>query len=142
MSWIKAFISGFLATLIFHQGLFGLFYLAGVVPSGPFNLSPVPPLGVPAVVSLAFFGGLWGILLWALLGRLKTLAFWSLMIILGAIGPTVVAMLVVFPLKGMEVSAQSWFGGLILNGFWGLGVAVFLTLLGARRTRTTNGNLL
>ncbi|MFL1405969.1 hypothetical protein ACJO2E_11570 [Marinobacter sp. M1N3S26] len=141
MSWIKAFISGFLATLIFHQGLFGLFYLAGVVPVGPFNLSPAPPLGVPAVVSLAFFGGLWGVLLWALLGHLKPPAFWCLMIVLGAIGPTAVAMLVVFPLKGMEVSAQSWFGGLILNGFWGLGVAVFLPLLGARQTRTTNGNL-
>ena len=140
MSWIKAFISGFLATLIFHQGLFGLFYLAGVVPGGPFNLSPVPPLGVPAVVSLAFFGGLWGILLWALLGRLKAPAFWGLMIILGAIGPTAVAMLVVFPLKGMEVSAQSWVGGLILNGFWGVGVAVFLTLLGARRAMASNDN--
>lgn len=133
MSWIKAFFSGFLATLVFHQGLFGLFYLAGVVPVGPFNLSPVPPLGVPAVASLAFFGGLWGVLLWALLGRLKTPAFWGLMVILGAVGPTAVAMLVVFPLKGMEVSAQTWVGGLILNGFWGLGVAVFLTLLGTRR---------
>lgn len=136
MSWIKAFISGFLATLVFHQGLLGLFYLAGIVPVAPFNLAPVPPLGVPAVLSLAFFGGLWGMVLWALLGRLGTLAFWCLMVVLGAIGPTAVAMLVVFPLKGMAVSAQTWIGGLILNGFWGLGVAVFLTLLGARRPGT------
>lgn len=133
MSWIKAFISGFLATLVFHQGLFALFYLAGMVPSAPFNLAPVPPFGVPAVVSLAFFGGLWGMVLWALVGRMAAPAFWSLMVLLGAIGPTAVAMLVVFPLKGLEVSAQSWIGGLILNGFWGLGVAAFLTLLGARR---------
>lgn len=133
MVWIKAFISGFLATLVFHQGLLGLFYLADVVPMAPFNLSPVPPLGVPAVVSLAFFGGLWGMALWALLGRLGKLAFWGLMVILGAIGPTAVAMLVVFPLKELEVTSQTWIGGLILNGFWGLGLAVFLTLLGARR---------
>lgn len=134
MPWIKAFISGFLATLVFHQGLFALFYLAGMAPSAPFNLSPVPPFGVPAVVSLAFFGGLWGMVLWALVGRMAAPAFWGLMVLLGAIGPTAVAMLVVFPLKGLEVSAQSWVGGLILNGFWGLGVAAFLTLLGARRT--------
>lgn len=133
MAWIKAFISGFLATLVFHQGLFGLFYLADVVPAAPFNLSPVPPFGVPAVASLAFFGGLWGIVLWALLGRLGKLAFWGLMVLLGALGPTAVAMLLVFPLKGMEVTSQTWVGGLILNGFWGLGVAVFLTLLGARK---------
>ena len=138
MSWIKAFISGFLATLVFHQGLFGLFYLAGVVPAGPFNLSPVPPFGAPSVVSLAFFGGLWGIVLWAFLRGLGTLTFWGLMVILGAIGPTAVAMLVVFPLKEMEVTSQTWIGGLILNGFWGLGVAVFLTLLGARRVPATD----
>ena len=136
MSWIKAFISGFLATLVFHQGLFGLFYLAGVVPSGPFNLSPVPPLGVPAVVSLAFFGGLWGMVLWALLHRFSTMGFWSGMVLVGAIAPTAVAMLVVFPLKGLEVSGQTWIGGLILNGFWGLGVAVLLTLFGARSNRS------
>jgi len=61
MIWIKAFLSGFLATLVFHQGLFTLFWLAGVVPMGPYNFSSVPPLGVPAVISLSFFGGFWGI---------------------------------------------------------------------------------
>lgn len=133
MVWFKAFVSGFLATLIFHQGLFAVFYSAGVVASAPFDLSPVAPLGMPAVVSLAFFGGLWGMLLWAIVGRMATAGFWSLLVILGAIGPTVVAMLVVFPLKSIEVSAQMWIGGLILNGFWGLGVAIFLTIMGARK---------
>ncbi|WP_152206633.1 hypothetical protein [Marinobacter changyiensis] len=133
MVWFKAFVSGFLATLIFHQGLFAVFFYAGIVPAEPFNLSPVPPLGVPAVISLAFFGGLWGMVLWAIIGRMGTAGFWSLMILLGAIGPTVVAMLVVFPLKGVEPNAQMWIGGLILNAFWGLGVAVFLSIMGARK---------
>lgn len=136
MIWLKAFVSGLLATLIFHQGLFAAFYMAGVVSSAPFNLTPVPPFGVPAVLSLAFFGGLWGILLWLLLGRLDRLAFWPGNIIAGAIGPTAVAMLVVFPLKGIEVSAQTWTGGLMLNGFWGLGVALFMVLMGAKSART------
>lgn len=133
MIWLKAFVSGFLATLIFHQGLFAVFYFAGAVGSPPFNLTPVPPLGVPSVISLAFFGGLWGIVIWALIGRMKSLGFWSLSIILGAIGPTAVAMLVVFPMKGIEVTAQTWVGGVVLNGFWGLGLAIFLTLMGARK---------
>ncbi len=132
---LKAFISGLLATLIFHQGLFAVFYLAGMVPSAPFNLTPVPPLGVPSVISLAFFGGLWGIVLWFLLGRLNGLVFWLGNVIAGAIGPTAVAMLVVFPMKGIEVTAQTWTGGLVLNGFWGLGVALFMVLMGAKAAR-------
>jgi hypothetical protein len=132
---LKAFISGLLATLIFHQGLFAVFYLVGMVPSAPFNLTPVPPLGVPSVLSLAFFGGLWGIVLWLLLGRLNGLSFWLSNVIAGAIGPTAVAMLVVFPMKGLEVSAQTWTGGLVLNGFWGFGVALFMVLMGAKATR-------
>jgi len=90
MVWIKAFVAGFLATLIFHQGLFALFYLAGVVPAAPFNLTPVPPLGVPSVVSLAFFGGLWGVAIWAIAGRLNGALYWLGHVILGAIGPTAV----------------------------------------------------
>lgn len=140
MIWLKAFVSGFLATLIFHQGLFALFYFVGMVPAEPFNLNPVPPLGVPAVVSLAFFGGLWGLVLWAILGHLNGFKFWLGNVIVGAIGPTAVAMLVVFPLKGLAVSAQTWVGGLILNGFWGLGVAVFLVLMGAKAARSGAGN--
>lgn len=135
MIWLKAFISGLLATLIFHQGLFAVFYLAGMVPSAPFNLTPVPPLGVPAVLSLAFFGGLWGMVLWLLLGKLKGMVYWLGNVIVGAIGPTAVAMLVVFPMKGLEVTAQTWTGGLVLNGFWGLGVALFMVLMGAKAAK-------
>jgi hypothetical protein len=133
MIWLKAFVAGFLATLIFHQGLFGLLYLAGIVPVPPFNMGPVPPFGAPAILSLAFFGGLWGLPIWAIIRDLGTAAHWSMAIILGAIGPTLVAMLVVFPLKGMDVSAQTWVGGLLLNGFWGLGLAFFMKLMGARK---------
>lgn len=135
MVWLKAFIAGLLATLIFHQGLFGVFYLLGVVPAAPYNITPVPPLGVPSVLSLAFFGGLWGIALWAIAGRFIRAWYWLVHIVLGAIGPTAVAMLVVFPMKGLAVSSQTWVGGLILNGFWGLGVAVFMVLMAARAKR-------
>ena len=132
MVWLKAFIAGFLATLIFHQGLYMVFYLAGMVPQPPFNTQPVPPFGVPQILSLAFFGGLWGVLVWALLGRLFGALFWFGHIVVGAVGPTAVAMLVVFPMKGLDVTAQTWIGGLILNGVWGLGVAILMVLMRAR----------
>ena len=47
MPYAKAFAAGFLSTLIFHQGLLGLLFLAGVTPRAPFNLAPTAPLGVP-----------------------------------------------------------------------------------------------
>lgn len=133
MIWFKAFVSGFLATLVFHQGMLGLFNLAGLVPVSPFNLTPVGPLGVPAVISLAFFGGLWGMLAWLLIRNLAGASFWISSIVFGAIAPTLVAMLVVFPLKGLDVSLQTWIGGLIFNGAWGLGVAVFMRLMTMKR---------
>lgn len=133
MTWLKAFVSGFLATLIFHQGLYSLFYLAGAVSTEPFNFEPVPPFGIPAVVSLSFFGGLWGMVLWAILGRLSARLYWVLCVLVGAVAPTAVALLVMFPLKGLEVTPMTWVGGLLLNGFWGLGVATFQAIMGARK---------
>ncbi len=47
---IWGFAAGFLAVLIFHQtALLGL-HRAGIAPT-PWSLAPVPPFGMPAVVS-------------------------------------------------------------------------------------------
>ena len=67
MSHVRAFIAGFLSTLVFHQGVLALFWLAGALPRAPFDMTPAPPLGVPAVMSLAFWGGVWGVAIWQLL---------------------------------------------------------------------------
>src|SRR6266542_231826 len=56
-----AFIAGALAVPIFHQLLFLLFYLLGVIPVAPFSLEPTVPFGVPEVISSSFWGGVWGI---------------------------------------------------------------------------------
>lgn len=125
-----AFGSGFLATLLFHQGgLLGLWAL-GAVPVFPWDLTPVPPLGVPRVLSLAFFGGLWGLPCLFLgnwiLKRDFVVLYWLGLTLFGSIFPTLIAMLIVFPMKGIEVSAKLVIGGLILNALWGLGVAIGL----------------
>ena len=124
----KSFISGFLATLIFHQGLLAVFYVLGVVPNPPYNMNPVGFLSIPSVVSLSFFGGLWGVLIWKLIKDKVGTKHWLSSFFLGAIGPTAVAFLVVFPLKGIEVSLIMIPFGLILNGVWGLGVSCFMKL--------------
>ncbi len=132
MVWLKAFFSGFLATLLFHQTLFGVLYVAGIAPVPPYNLAPVAPLGIPAVLSLSFFGGLWGVVLWAIISRFEAAKYWALAVLVGAVGPTAVAMLLVFPMKGIDVSAPTWVAGLILNGFWGFGTALLMKLFKVR----------
>ncbi len=133
MSYVKAFFAGYISTLIFHQGLLALLFAAGVSPRAPFSMAPTGPLEIPAVISLAFWGGVWGAAIWPLLRAAGASAYWLRAIFIGAIGPSAVALFVVFPLKGYGV-AGGWdpkiiVGALLLNGAWGLGVAVLMRVM-------------
>ena len=72
-------IVGALAVIVFHQGTVYVVYhqfpliqaVTGAADafrgqSHGFNMRGIPPLGIPAVLSLAFWGGIWGIVLAAL----------------------------------------------------------------------------
>ena len=113
MVWVKAFLAGFLSTLVFHQGLIALFWLLGVIPTAPWDMTSAPPIGVPKVISLAFWGGVWGLPIWWLVRRWRGARQWLAALVAGAVGPTAVAMLVVFPLKGLDVNTTIVIGGLI-----------------------------
>ena len=130
---IVGFVSGFLATLLFHQPALWLLKAAGMTDRGPWQMSPVPPFGIPSVISLAFWGGVWGVILLFVLPRSAKSAYWLLAIAIGAIAPTLVAGLVVAPLKGLSIPADARGAmlllGLIVNGAWGLGTAVFARLM-------------
>ena len=133
MQFVKAFIAGFVSTLVFHQGVLALFYLAGASPNAPYDLGMVPPLHIPAVISLAFWGGIWGVAIWPVLKNAAGASYWLRALVIGAIGPSAVALFIVFPLKGKPM-AGGWdpkliVGALILNGAWGLGVALLMRLL-------------
>ena len=56
---ILGFIAGFLAVLIFHQTTWYLLNLGGLIPLDrpAWPLDPIPPYGVPSVISKAFWGG-------------------------------------------------------------------------------------
>jgi MFS-type transporter involved in bile tolerance (Atg22 family) len=138
MAFLKAFIAGFVSTLVFHQGVLTLLHLAGAFPRAPYDLGAVPPLGIPAVISLAFWGGVWGAAIWPLLKNAAGAAYWLRALVIGAIGPSAVALFIVFPLKGMPM-AGGWdpklvIGALVLNGAWGLGLALLMRLMTSART--------
>ncbi|MEH6490850.1 hypothetical protein [Halopseudomonas sp.] len=132
--WLLAFTAGFLAVLCFHQVALGLLHSAGIVPFAPFSLAATAPLGVPAVLSASFWGGLWGLVLVWVLARLGSQLVWLKAALFGGIALTVVALLVVFPLKGYGFNLAQlparFIIGFILNGFWGVGTLVFLRCFG------------
>jgi hypothetical protein len=128
---LRAFIAGFVSTLVFHQGLLAILHAAGASPRAAFNMEAVPPLGIPQVVSLAFWGGIWAIAMaYALKDFGGASAYWIWWTVIGALAPSIVALFIVFPLKGMPM-AGGWdpkiiVGALLLNGAWGFGSALIL----------------
>ena len=134
MRWVLTFIAGFLAVLCFHQPALGLLHSAGVVPFGPFSLAPTKPLGVPSVISGSFFGGLWALVLIVFLNWVGRSRLWLKAALFGGVSLTVVALFVVFPLKGIGIEIDKLPGrfmiGFILNACWGVGTLVFLRAFG------------
>ena len=132
------FAAGFIATLIFHQGLWYIFNQLGVIPLNrpAWAMDSTPPFEIPAIVSKAFWGGLWGLVLTSILMHLDGMSYWAAWIVLGAVALTAVAFFVVPPLKGQPIPAlwPRFFVGLALNGAWGFGTALLLRLVGAIRT--------
>ena len=101
MLLVRAFVAGFASTLIFHQGVLGLLHAGGISPRAPYSFAPAGPLHIPSVLSLAFWGGIWAIGLWFVLRDSTGAHYWLAWTIAGAIGPSAVALFVVFPLKSM-----------------------------------------
>jgi hypothetical protein len=136
---IAGFISGALAVLIFHQGAAALLHALALTPRAPYSFAHTAPLGVPLLWSLAFWGGVWGVLLAAALARVHGAAFILAATIFGAVLPTLVAWLVVAPLKGQPMAAglapMAMLIGPIVNGAWGLGTGIGLVLFGEPHRR-------
>jgi hypothetical protein len=133
-----AYVGGFLATLTLHQGALALMHALGWTDRVPFVLQPTPPFGLPQVISLALWGGVWGIVMIAALPR--ALANTSYIVagsVFGALLPSAVALLVVMPLKGLPMAGggdvRIIITSLILNGLWGAGTALFIDLFGRAR---------
>jgi hypothetical protein len=59
--------------------------------------------------------------------------YWIAWLVAGALGPSLVALFVVLPLKGKPVAGggnlKLIVGALLLNGVWGLGTALVLRLV-------------
>ncbi len=137
------FVAAAISVLTFHQGMWALLHAVGFMPMAPYPTRPIPPFGVPLIVDLCFWGGLYG----AVFGLLRprfTLPLWLCGLIMGIVA-ALVGMFIVAPIKGMPV-ANGWMAwpilrSFLINGCWGLGVGLILPLLMPRAPRHVGDGL-
>ncbi len=139
--FVLAFMAGFLAVVLFHQSLLALLHAVNFTPRSAYPTEPTQPFGIPQIWSLAFWGGLWGVVFATIAGRFRLeKSYWLAAVLFGAIAPTLVAWIVVAPLKNQPIAGDwkpvTMLTGLLLNGAWGVGTALLLKLFS--RTQMLN----
>ena len=129
-----AFVAGLLAVPLFHQPMLALLHALGITPATPYAMRPLPPFGVPQVLSQSFWGGVWGIVFALVAPRFpRGAGYWVAAALFGAFALSLVAWFVVAPIKGLPVAGggrpAAIATGLLVNGAWGLGTALLLMAL-------------
>jgi len=128
------FLSGAVAVLAFHQGALALLHVFQLSPRAPYSFAPTLPFGVPELWSLAFWGGVWGVVLAAAFARLDGARLVLASLLFGLLLPTLIAWFAVAPLKGQPLAAGGaplgMMAGLVVNAAWGFGAGLGLALFG------------
>jgi|HubBroStandDraft_6_1064221.scaffolds.fasta_scaffold859594_2 hypothetical protein len=137
MRALLGFVAAVISVLIFHQGMWAALHtlaLPGLTMPPPYPIDPIPPWGIPRIMNLCFWGGLYGIVFGLTLPRL-TAPLWLCGLGLGVIA-ALVGILVVPAVKGLPIGngwiLLNWVRSLLINGFWGIGVGLILPQLTAR----------
>ncbi len=134
---ILGFIAGAISVLTFHQVGFLIATQLKLANSIFYNMKPLPPWGVPTIVSQAFWGGLWGIaaafVVPRLPGLLKGVLGW---VLFAGVVVTLANWFIVLPIKGAPIGGGWRMPGPVVvpvvYAFWGFGMWVIYGL--ARRT--------
>ena len=136
---ILGFIFGALAALVFQQGALALLHSFGLTPNAPYSMNAVPPWGIPQVWSVAFWGGVWGVLLAAAVHRQEGGPLIVYSALFGLVFPTLAAWFMVAAMKGQPLAAgfepKRMLVGPIVNLAWGLGTGIALALFARSRAR-------
>ena len=135
------FVAAVLSVLIFHQGMWEALHLAGMMPPA-YPTNPVPPFGVPLILDLCFWGGVWGAVFGLVLPALPRAPMWVLGLGLG-IAAALTGIFIVPLIKRLPVSHNLAAGvferSFLINLCWGIGVGLILPLLlprGSSRRRS------
>lgn len=125
------FLAAVLAVLTFHQITVWVLGVLGLIQASPYSWAPVPPWGVPRIVNLCFWGGLYGAvfgLLWPTFAK----PAWLSGLVMGIIA-ALMGMFVVSAIKGLPAafgwSIGSMLRSFVINGMWGVGLGLFSSVL-------------
>jgi hypothetical protein len=128
------FLAGAISVLTFHQAAWSVFHylaLPGLGMPPPFPVDAVPPLHVPRILSLCFWGAVWGALFGAVWRGPRSSNWWAGMIL--GVCAVLLGFFVVAPIKGLPMGGgwmlNNWIKSLLINGTWGLGVGLLLAAL-------------
>lgn len=141
---IVGFVAGAIGVLTVHQALLWILHRVGFAPWPAYRLAPTRPFGIPYMLSAAFWGGLWGIVIFRVSAAQRTEGRAVVVaILIAALLPTLAgAVLVVLHVGsisstdlGTTPKVQALVASLIVNGGWGASVQ----LIGAALTRRFAG---
>ena len=127
---ILPFVSGFLASLFFHESTLGLLHAAGLIDAAGFSTAPFLPLGLPEFIANAVWSAVWAVLMaWLLRVAPERRAPWIEAFVFGGIALTAASVFVVDPLRGIWPSGNMLprlAMGFAANAMWGWGALVFM----------------
>ncbi len=134
---ILGFVAAVIAVFTFHQGMILLLRetgMLGIPASAKVWNFAANPNGVPAVLNLAFWGGLYG----AVFGALAPRFTWPLWLcgLLTGFTAALVGFFIVATLKGQPIGGgwvlMSWVRSFTINGCFGLGLGLIYPLIARR----------
>ena len=135
---LLGFIAAALSVLTFHQLMLGLLHVLAIpgleIAATPYRFAPVPPWGVPVILNVCFWGGLYG-LVFGILHPRMTGPMWLNGLCFG-IAAVLIGNFVVAPIKGLPIGGNwvvnNWIRSILINGSFGVGIGVIYPLLAGR----------
>jgi hypothetical protein len=127
-------VAGAISVLIFHQTTLQIFFWLGLAPQAAFRVGHVPPFNMPMVLSITFWGAVYGGVFGLLMPRMRG-PIWLNGLFLGLCA-MLISWFVFLPLNGkpMAFAWHAWpmLRSCVAYGVWGLGVGMFLPMMHPR----------
>ncbi len=137
---VRGFFAGALSVITAMAATWWLMRAGGYMPANANPLwswtPPVAPFGIPRVINVMFWGGVWGLVLSLLFRGLSGAKYWLAWFIAGAIAVAGTAIFIVPMIKGeamRALTAESLLRSGFLNGMFGLGAGLWNMILGGMR---------
>jgi hypothetical protein len=143
---VIGFIAGALGVLTLHQALLWVLHALQFAPWQAYRLDPTRPFGVPQLLSSAFWGGAWGMLIYRLaLSQVSRVQAWVTAIAAAAFLPTVAAAVLIALHRGASLGTtsklQALAASIVINGAWGASILIVgdvLTRCGANSSQAAS----